>query len=74
MKKQLTISEKQEVLLNVLRSNKENFAVFGVEKEVVLPLIKRGLIHRDTFRFTGGAKLTMKGRVIDTFISLNEEK
>ncbi len=62
MKKQLTIEEKQEVLLEVLMSRDENFAVFGIEKEVVKPLIKQGKIHADTYRYTGGARLTKKGR------------
>lgn len=71
MKKKLTIEERQEILLNVLRSNNDQFAVFGVEKEVVMPLIKEGKLHSDTFKFTGGAKLTLKGRIIDKIFTIN---
>jgi hypothetical protein len=59
----LTVEEKQEILLDVLRHNDEQFAVFGIEKEVAMPLVKKGLLHKDTFRFTGGCKLTTKGRI-----------
>lgn len=62
MKKQLTIKEKQEVLLSVLKENiGKGIATFGVEKEVAKPLIAQGFIHKDTYRFTGGCILTKRG-------------
>lgn len=61
MKKPLTIEEKQEVLLNVLKESDPGIAVFGVDKDVVKPLIKKGMIHSDTFKYTGGARLTTEG-------------
>lgn len=66
MKKQLTIEEKQEELLKALQEGEvehpQGYAIFGIEKEVVKPLIASGVLHKDTFRYTGGAKLTQKGR------------
>lgn len=62
MKKQLTTKEKGEVLINVLLESKPGTAVFGVHKDVVNPLIKKGFIHKDTFKYTGGATLTAKGK------------
>lgn len=62
MKKQLSIEEKQQVLLEVLKGNiGTGVATFGVEKEVAGPLVKKGIIHRDTFRYTGGCILTKQG-------------
>lgn len=63
MKKQLSLKEKQDILLDVLKTNGTDFAVFGAEKEVVKPLIKAGKIHADTYKYTGGARLTSKGRM-----------
>ena len=60
MKKQLTIKEKQEVLLELLKNNPEKKAYFGIEKEVALPLVKAGILHRDTYRYTGGCILNSK--------------
>jgi len=62
MKKQLTIKERQEVLINVLLEGGEKYAIFGIEKEIAKPLIEKGYLHKDTFRYTGGATLTKKGR------------
>ncbi len=62
MEKPLTIEEKQEVLLNILKESEPGKAFFGVEKDVVNPLIKKGIIHKDTFKYTGGATLTLEGR------------
>jgi predicted transcriptional regulator len=60
--KQLSIAEKQEVLLAVLKDNiGKGIATFGVGKDVAGPLIKKGLIHKDTYKFTGGCILTAKG-------------
>ena len=67
MKKQLTIEEKQEVLIQALKEGEaqhpQGYAIFGISKEVVQPLIKSGVLHKDTYRYTGGAKLTEKGRI-----------
>lgn len=62
MKKFLTTEEKQEEVLKFLREHGTDFALFHLDRAVVKPLIKRGLIHADTYRFTGGARLTAKGR------------
>lgn len=67
MKKPLTVEEKQEVLIQALKEGEaenpgKGYAIFGIEKEVVQPLIKRGVIHSETYRYTGGARLTQKGR------------
>ena len=62
----LTIEEKQGVLMSVLCegifNQPEKYAIFGIEKEVVGPLIKKGWIHSDTFKYTGGATLTKAGK------------
>lgn len=65
MKKLLSIEEKQGILMSVLCEAMFNkpagYAIFGIEKEVVKPLIKKGWIHADTFKYTGGATLTKVG-------------
>lgn len=58
----LTIQEKGDTLMTVLLEMPEDHAVFGVSKDVVTPLIKQGYLHADTYKYTGGAKLTKKGR------------
>lgn len=63
--KALTTEEKGQELVKFLQGKESKFAVFGQPKVVVQPLIKKGLIHSDTFKYTGGATLTEKGR---TFI------
>lgn len=66
MKKQLSIQDRQEVLIAVLKEglakHGPGWAVFGIGKEVVKPLIAQGLIHADTYKFTGGATLTKEAR------------
>ncbi len=69
MKKQLTIEEKQEMLIQALKEGEienphKGYAIFGIEREIALPLIKEGILHKDTYRFTGGATLTKKGKEI----------
>jgi predicted transcriptional regulator len=56
---------------DVLMERDEDFAVFGVGREIVNPLIKAGKIHKDTYRYTGGAKITKKGREL---YKINSEK
>ena len=45
-------------------NNPKGYAIFGIEKEVVKPLIKLGYLHSDTYKYTGGATLTSIGRQI----------
>jgi hypothetical protein len=58
------IKEKQQMLLEHLAAKEPQYAVFGQPKEIVNPLIKRGLIHKDTYKFTGGCVITAKGRTL----------
>lgn len=60
----LTIKEKQDILLTELLKHPkaDNWAIFGVEAAVVNPLIKKGYLHADTYKHTGGAALTAQGR------------
>ena len=61
--KKLTIEDRQAVLLQVLKDNiGTGIATFGVTKDVVSPLIKQGLIHKDTYKYTGGCTLTKRGQ------------
>lgn len=61
-KEQITIKDKQRMLLSELLRNGNDYAIFGVGADVVKPLIAKGYLHADTFKFTGGAKLTTDGR------------
>lgn len=66
-KQQLTIKEKQDVLIKALKegvaeNNSMQYAIFGIEKDVAMPLVKSGILHKDTWRYTGGAVLTKLGR------------
>lgn len=57
----ITIKEKQEVLINLLKEKiGTGVAIFGIEKEVALPLVKAGILHRDTYRYTGGCIIDRK--------------
>lgn len=59
MKKILSIQDKQEVLIQVLREHTEpGYAIFGISKEIANPLIKAGILHKDTYKYTGGCTLT----------------
>jgi len=65
--KQLTIEEKQGIVMSTLLENEYNkpgYALFGIEKDVIKPLIKKGWIHSDTYKYTGGATLTNAGRAM----------
>ena len=66
--KTLTVNDKQNVLLATLLEGEakhpQGYAIFGIEKEVVRPLIKLGYLHKDTYTHTGGAALTIIGRQI----------
>jgi len=68
MKKPLTIEEKQGVLMDALLEgelkNPKGYAIFGIEKEVVKPLIKKGWLHHDTWKYIRGATLTQAGRAM----------
>lgn len=70
MKTPLPVKEKQTMLLKELLSHPEaeGWAIFGIGKDVVKPLIEKGYLHADTYRFTGGAKLTKQGRETATLI------
>lgn len=62
--RQLTIKEKQETLLDVLREKEETGeAIFGIEKEVALPLVKSGMLHKDTWKYAGGCILDRKKQI-----------
>lgn len=61
MKQILSIKDKQEVLIKELESLKgTGTALFGVEKEVAAPLVKSGVLHKDTWKYTGGCILNSK--------------
>lgn len=62
MKTRLSIKEKQEVLLEILKNNPERKAYFGIEKEVAEPLVKQGILHKDTWKYTGGCILNSKNK------------
>ena len=67
-KNAITINDKMNVLLVALKegelSHPNGYAIFGIEKEVIKPLIRLGWLHSDTYKFTGGATLTAIGRQI----------
>ena len=52
------LTTQQSILLYEAILGYKNKAFFGQPKEIVNPLIKRGLLHKDTYKFTGGAKAT----------------
>lgn len=56
----LSIQEKQEILIQVIRENGPDVAIFGVEKAVAQPLVKKGILHKDTYRYTGGCKFAKR--------------
>lgn len=64
----LTTAEKQGILLGSLLEGEfkhsQGYAIFGIGKDVVKPLINKGWIHSDTYKFTGGATLTEAGRTL----------
>ena len=37
-------------------------AFFGVGKDIVKPLVKAGFVHKETWKYTGGAKITNFGK------------
>jgi len=56
------LNEKESILL--VESINTGRAYFGLPKFFVDPLIKKGLIHKDTYKFTGGAIATKKAKEI----------
>ena len=61
MKNPLSIKAKQDVLIQVLTEKQgTGEAIFGIEKEVAAPLVKSGILHRDTWKYTGGCILNSK--------------
>ena len=54
------LNEKESIFLT--QSIITGKAYFGLPKLFVDPLIKKGLIHKDTYKFTGGAIATKKAK------------
>jgi len=66
MRKALTDGE-QDLIKQLGRGQVDegkNMAVFKVSPDVAKSLISKGILHKETYKFTGGAKLTPQGKEI----------
>ena len=62
--KKLTVIERAAILIDELKSRPKGWAVFINDKELGKFLLAKKIIHKDTYKFTGGMTLTKQWQTL----------